>query len=83
MWEFFTRDVELEMRPVFCVCQGTCTSILQVVVSYLGGDTVCWPLPQETANHGITSSGGDVYLTSVGGRLVVFNQMLKRFPDPG
>jgi hypothetical protein len=37
----------------------------------------------ETANHGITSSGGDVYLTSVGGRLVVFNQMLKRFPDPG
>ena len=83
MWEFFTTDVELEMRPVFCVCQGTCTSILQVVVSYLGGDTVCWPLPQETANHGITSSGGDVYLTSVGGRLVVFNQMLKRFPDPG
>ena len=37
VWEFFTKDVELEMRPVFCVCRGTCTSILQIVVSYLEG----------------------------------------------
>ena len=37
----------------------------------LGGDTVCWPLSLETANHGITLLGGDLNLTSVGGRLVV------------
>ena len=35
-----------------------------------------WPLQLETANHRITSSGGDLYLTSVGGWLVVFDQML-------
>ena len=78
MWEFFTRDVELEMRPVFCLH-----------INPSGRGFVFWGEIRfagpchETANHGTTSLRGDVYLTSVGGRLVVFDQMLKGTPDPG
>ena len=65
MWESFTRNVELEIRPVFSLCRGTCTSIPPGRGFVFGGDTVCWQIT------GLRSLRGDMYLTSVRGQLVV------------